>query len=74
MNKAPLIFLKMILDKGIFIYYLTMLRDVFGTPRGAQMLTELESRRAFLFFRKDFVIDLTVTNNAYAYLGGMLFM
>ncbi len=34
------------------------------------MLTELESRRAFLFFRKDFVIDLTVTNNAYAYLGG----
>lgn len=41
-------------------------RDIFGTPRGAQMLKELEKRRSFGVFRTTFTIDLTVTNNAYA--------
>ncbi|WP_281284232.1 FG-GAP-like repeat-containing protein [Exilibacterium tricleocarpae] len=41
------------------------LGDIFGTPRGKQMLTQLESRRFLWFFKKDFNIDLTIKNNAY---------
>jgi hypothetical protein len=40
------------------------LREVFGTKRGAQMLTKLEARSG------NFKVDLNVTNNAYARLGG----
>jgi hypothetical protein len=45
------------------------LRAVFQTPRGAQMLAQLETRRSFFLFRRDFVVDLTVTSNAYTYPG-----
>lgn len=46
------------------------LREIFGTKRGAEMLKELESRRFLGLFRTDFKVDLNVTNNAYAPLGG----
>jgi hypothetical protein len=46
------------------------LKAIFSTPRGAVMLSQLESRRSFFFFSKDFVIDLNVVSNAYAYPGG----
>ncbi|MDP5211333.1 M91 family zinc metallopeptidase, partial [Microbulbifer sp. 2205BS26-8] len=46
------------------------LGDIFSTTRGGEMLANLEDRRSFWFFKKDFVVDLTVTNNAYAYPGG----
>jgi hypothetical protein len=45
------------------------LRAILQTPRGAQMLSQLETRRSFFFFKSDFVVDLTVANNAYAYTG-----
>jgi hypothetical protein len=43
---------------------------IFATPRGAQMLAALESRRFLFFFKTAFVVDLRVSNNAYAYPGG----
>jgi len=45
------------------------LKEIFATPRGREMLAALESRRFLFVFRTSFMVDLTIVNTAYAYLG-----